>query len=152
MVLDISELKEGHHKGILYNGTPIWIIHRTPAMITSIKKSTKSSKLLDENSTSSEQPNHSVNEFRSQVLKIFVVEGWCNHGDSLNTYMPTYTEKFKKQGIISPGFYCEDSNDNFDLSGRIYSGSKNKTNLTIPNYHIKDGKVYLYKYSNQILN
>jgi ubiquinol-cytochrome c reductase iron-sulfur subunit len=127
---DISRLAPGQMMTIEWRGKPVWIIHRTPEMLASLKKS--ESHLVDPASKERQQPDYAANEYRSIRPEIMVAIGICTHLGC------SPTDKFKEgdaQGMQADwagGFLCPCHGSQFDLAGRVYKSMPAPTNLEVP--------------------
>lgn len=130
---DTSLLKPEEQKTILWRGMPIWIIRRTPEMITNLSK--LNDKLRDPESVEDQQPPYAQNLYRSIKPDIFVAIGICTHLGCIPTYRPDV-------GSITPawlgGFYCPCHGSMYDLAGRVYKDVPAPLNLKIPPYGYVD--------------
>jgi len=127
--VDISHLKPGEQLTIMWRGRPIWIIHRTPEALASLKKDL--TLLRDPNSQVDQQPPYAKNLYRSIKPEILVLVGVCTHLGCIPTYRPD-------EGSVSPqwpgGFLCSCHGSKFDLAGRVFKGVPAPINLEVPSY------------------
>lgn len=128
--VDISRLLPGEMMTIEWRGKPVWIINRTPEMLTTLKK--VESRLVDPQSRQPQQPDYATNAHRSIKPEIFVAVGICTHLGC------SPTEKFQAgtaQGMAPDwdgGFFCPCHGSQFDLAGRVLVNMPAPTNLEIP--------------------
>jgi len=128
--VDISRLAPGEIMTVEWRGKPVWIVHRTPEMLASLKKA--EANLVDPESKKPQQPVYATNEHRSIKPEIMVAVGICTHLGC------SPTEKFKEgaaQGMATDwpgGFFCPCHGSQFDLAGRVYKSMPAPTNLEIP--------------------
>jgi ubiquinol-cytochrome c reductase iron-sulfur subunit len=134
---DLSKVEPGQQVVIEWRGKPIWVVHRTPAMLEELKK--LDSKLADPASKSSVQPDFAANGHRSKDEKYLVLVGICTHlGCS-----PT---KFDKGNAAMAsewpgGYVCACHQSQFDMAGRVYAGMPAPKNLEVPPYKIDGSKL-----------
>jgi ubiquinol-cytochrome c reductase iron-sulfur subunit len=128
--VDISRLAPGEMMTVEWRGKPVWIIHRTPAMLAALKGAEP--RLVDPDSQRRQQPEYAANEFRSIKPEIMVAIGICTHlGCSPK-------EKFKtggEEGMAADwpgGFFCPCHGSKFDLAGRVFKNVPAPTNLEVP--------------------
>ena len=131
--VDTAMLGPGELKTVEWRGKPVWILARTPAMLSSL--ASVRSRLTDPDSTvASQQPEYARNAARAINPELFVTISLCTHLGCVPTYMP-------EPGSAEPdwpgGFYCPCHGSKFDLAGRVYKGSPAPTNLVIPPYQLR---------------
>ncbi|MGB0126539.1 MAG: ubiquinol-cytochrome c reductase iron-sulfur subunit [Rhodocyclaceae bacterium] len=142
--VDISTLAPGELMTVEWRGKPVWIVHRTPEMLASLKKIEPV--LLDPQSTTKQQPEYAHNEHRSIKPEIFVGVGICTH---LGCSPSKKFEVGNAEGLGSDwpgGFFCPCHGSKFDLAGRVFKGVPAPTNLEIPPYtYLTDARVVIGK-------
>lgn len=130
---DISSLKEGEQKTIIWRGKPVWVVRRTKEQVDSL--SSLDSQLADPASKIEQQPEYAQNAFRSIRPDILVLLGVCTHLGCAPTYRPEPKAIDKQwQG----GFFCSCHGSKFDLAGRVFKGVPAPTNLEVPPYYFED--------------
>ena len=122
--VDVSGLGAGQMLALQWRGKPVWIVRRTPQMLAALLK--MDSRLLDPNSSASEQPAYCQNPTRSIQAEIWVAEGLCTHMGCIPLFRPEASADWPG------GFVCPCHNARFDLAGRVFSGSTAPKNLAIP--------------------
>jgi ubiquinol-cytochrome c reductase iron-sulfur subunit len=75
--VDIGRLAPGTLMTVEWRGKPVWILHRTPEMLATLKKAAPM--LVDPASEAPQQPDYATNETRSRKPEILVVVGICTH-------------------------------------------------------------------------
>src|SRR4051812_50039187 len=60
-----------------WRGQPVWVLHRTAEMLTSIKEMDQ--RVADPASDGSTQPDYAKNEYRSVKPELLVLVGICTH-------------------------------------------------------------------------
>jgi ubiquinol-cytochrome c reductase iron-sulfur subunit len=127
--LDLSKIDPGQMTVTVWRKTPIYVVRRTPDMVSRI--SGHNSELKDPDSDSSTQPPYAKNAWRSRTEEFLVLIGVCTHLGCLPK------ARFDK-GEIYPswpgGFHCPCHGSRFDLAGRVFEGSPASTNLVVPVY------------------
>lgn len=135
---DVSKIAPGEMKTVEWQGKPVWIIHRTPEMIESLKNTDE--KVADPESDRVNQPEYAKNETRSIKPEYMVVVGICTHLGC------NPGEKFKtgeSSGVSSDwpgGFLCPCHGSMFDLAGRVYKNKPAPDNLVVPIHKYLDDK------------
>lgn len=143
---DISKLAPGEMMTVEWRGKPVWIIHRTPEMISDLVKNDE--KLADPKSEKAQgefdPPAEVKPETRSIKPEIMVVVGICTHLGC------SPTSKFKtgaESGIDAEwtgGFLCPCHGSTFDLAGRVYKNKPAPTNLPIPPHkYLSDARILI---------
>jgi len=128
--VDIGNLAPGAMMTVEWRGKPVWIIHRTPEMLTGLSK--LDDKLVDPKSARNMQPQYAQNTARAIKPEIMVAIGICTHLGC------SPTEKFKtgtESGIDADwpgGFLCPCHGSTFDLAGRVYKNKPAPDNLEVP--------------------
>ena len=144
--VDIGKLAPGQLMTVEWRGKPVWIIHRTPEMLESLKKT--DDKVADPKSER-KQPEFdppSGMDIESRAIKpeYMVVVGICTHlGCSPG-------EKFKtgaESGVSNDwpgGFLCPCHGSTFDLAGRVYKSKPAPDNLPVPPYqYLSDSRILI---------
>ncbi|MDC3180563.1 ubiquinol-cytochrome c reductase iron-sulfur subunit [Gammaproteobacteria bacterium] len=134
--LDVSSMGEGEQKTVLWRGKPVWVIKRSKQDVEALKSPQYT--LRDPDSDDPQQPQYAKNYYRSIDPNYLVLLGVCTHLGCAPTYRP---EKGAIDKDWPGGFFCSCHGSKFDLAGRVFSGVPAPTNLEVPPYHIKDGKL-----------
>jgi len=125
--VDLSKIEEGQRITIAWRGKPVFIINRSPQLLSSVAQSTEL--LRDPNSTSAKQPSYITGPLRSIHERFLIIIGVCTHLGCVPLYKP-------KTGSIESswkgGFFCPCHGSKFDMAGRVYKGVPAPTNLEIP--------------------
>ena len=74
---DVSKIEPGAMIKVEWRGKAIYIVHRTQAMLDSLKSD--EDQLRDPHSEESEQPAYAQNDYRSVRPSYLVIEGVCTH-------------------------------------------------------------------------
>jgi ubiquinol-cytochrome c reductase iron-sulfur subunit len=118
---DISALKPGELKTVIWRKQPVFILKRTPLMIEEARE-VKTSALVDP----------AVPEERSKVPELFVSLGICTHLGCI----PKFMEKLPESEVS--GFYCPCHGGKYDNLGRRLGGPPPE-NLHLVPYRLADG-------------
>ena len=132
--VDISGIKPGEKLTVEWRGKPVWIVHRTPEQLASLKK--VDPLLADPNSdrTAFPIPPYAKNEARSIKPEYLVVIGICSHLGC------SPSDKFQPGAQPSlpddwaGGFLCPCHGSTFDMAGRVYKNKPAPDNLEVPPY------------------
>jgi ubiquinol-cytochrome c reductase iron-sulfur subunit len=133
---DISQLAPGQMMTVKWRGKPVWIIHRTPEMIESLKAT--DDMVSDPKSDRPNQPDYARNETRSIKPQYMVAVGICTHlGCS-----PTQKFATGAESGVTPdwhgGFLCPCHGSTFDLALRVFKNKPAPDNLVVPPYKFLD--------------
>lgn len=132
---DIASLVPGELKTLEWRGKPVWLLRRTPAMLSGLESAR--AQLTDPDSqVSSQQPEYARNPTRSIRPELLVTVSLCTHLGCIPTYAP---EPGSVGSAWPGGFYCPCHGSKFDLAGRVYKGSPAPTNLVIPPHQFSGG-------------
>ena len=138
--VDLSQMKAGEQKTVVWRGKPIWIIKRKPEMLEQISKSNED--LRDPESNVPQQPEYTKNIYRSIKKDYLILVGVCTHLGCAPTYRPD-----KGASDIDPswpgGFFCACHGSKFDMSGRVFDGVPAPTNLEVPPHRFLDDNTVL---------
>jgi ubiquinol-cytochrome c reductase iron-sulfur subunit len=102
--VNISKMQLGQMLTIAWRGKPVWIIRRTPEMLSMLNELKE--ELRDFESESSAQPKFAKNKFRSFKPEYLVVIGVCTHLGCAPLYRPSVNSadmaKNWKGGVLLP--------------------------------------------------
>ena len=142
--VDIAGVKPGEKITVEWRGKPIWILHRTPDMLDSLKKD--EGELADPNSDRKAIPipEYAKNQWRSIKPEVLVVVGICTHLGC------SPSDKFAPGPQPSlpddwpGGFLCACHGSTFDLAGRVFKNKPAPDNLEVPPYmYLADNKLLI---------
>jgi ubiquinol-cytochrome c reductase iron-sulfur subunit len=129
--LDFSKLDAGQMTIVTWRRKPIYIVRRTPAMLSLMGN--HDARLKDPESSHSEQPPYAKNPLRARRADLFVTIGICTHLGCLPK--ARFAPGLPELGADWPGgFFCPCHGSRFDLAGRVFDGSPASVNLVIPSY------------------
>jgi ubiquinol-cytochrome c reductase iron-sulfur subunit len=141
---DVSTLKPGEMMTVEWRGKPVWIVHRTPEQLASLKKT--DAEVADPKSDRKTYPipSKAKNEYRSLKPEYLVVVGICSHLGC------SPTEKFKPGAQPSlpdsweGGFLCPCHGSTFDMAGRVFKNKPAPDNLEVPLYtYLSDTRILI---------
>ena len=130
--VDLSKLEPGQQITVEWRGKPVWVLKRTPEMVSQLGKNTGF--LVDPDSSGSRQPDYVKGPGRSIKPEIFVVEGVCTHLGCSPTLKKEIGAASDMGADWPGGYYCPCHNSRFDLSARVLKGSPAPKNLVIPSH------------------
>jgi ubiquinol-cytochrome c reductase iron-sulfur subunit len=129
--VDVTKIEPGQMITVTWRKKPIYVVHRTPEMISSLAG--HDSELKDAASEASQQPEYARNTARALREQFLVVEGTCTHLGCLPK--ARFEKNLPELGADWPGgFFCPCHGSKFDMAGRVFSGSPASSNLRIPPY------------------
>ena len=144
--IDIHELNEGQMTTTEVGGKPIWVLKRSPWMVSQLRS--KTNHLRDPNSELSSQPMLAKNNLRSIREEYFVAVGICTHLGCMPVYDATGEYGTQNNGAQ---FYCPCHGATFDLAGRVTRTSVDATNLLVPNHDfVSDTTVRVFHHANEV--
>lgn len=131
--VDISKLEPGQMLIIEWRGKPVWIVHRTKDMLSTL--ASVESKVDDpkmEGKSEDQQPDYARNDHRSRKPEILVLVGICTH---LGCSPKAKFQLGPASGVSNDwqgGFFCPCHGSMFDINGRVFKGVPAPTHLPVP--------------------
>jgi ubiquinol-cytochrome c reductase iron-sulfur subunit len=137
--VDVSDIKPGELRIIEWRGKPVWVLHRTPEMISDVRAD--DGVVVDPQSKVPQQPEYATNELRSIKPEYLVLVGVCTHLGCSPQLKPA-GDKAEMGGAWNGGFYCPCHGSKFDLAGRVYQGVPAPVNLVVPPHmYLSDARI-----------
>jgi ubiquinol-cytochrome c reductase iron-sulfur subunit len=136
---DISKLEPGQMMVIEWRGKPVYVVHRTPAMLDDLPN--VDYLLKDPDSAISRQPSYITDNTRAIRPEYLVVEGLCTHLGCAPKFRPEVGAADLGGEQWHGGFFCPCHGSKFDLAGRVFAGVPASTNLIVPPYSFEGSKV-----------
>jgi ubiquinol-cytochrome c reductase iron-sulfur subunit len=129
--VDVSKIEAGQMIITVWRRQPMYIVHRTPAMMALLGN--HDDRLKDAKSEDSDQPAYCKNPMRARNADYLVLRGICTH---LGCLPKQHFDAADAQlGATWPGgWLCPCHGSRFDLAGRVFDGSPASVNLVIPPY------------------
>ena len=127
----IAAVPPGELRVFEWRGKPVWVLHRTKAMLDSLRAVVPN--LVDPDSKHSEQPKYAKNEYRSEKPEFMIMEGVCTHLGCSPQLKPIEAKAEMGADWVG-GFYCPCHGSKFDYAGRVFRGAPAPTNLKVPPY------------------
>lgn len=128
--VELADLAPGGMKTVEWRGKPVWLVHRTPAMIAALNG--QEAQLADPNSNKDKLPESCRNPGRSQRPELFVAVGICTHLGCSPTSLPAGSSNPSVDASWQGGFFCPCHGSTFDLAGRVFKNKPAPTNLEVP--------------------
>jgi ubiquinol-cytochrome c reductase iron-sulfur subunit len=133
---DVSALPEGQQLTLKWRGQPVYVSHRSKAMLDILP--TMDGLLLDPKSDNTDQqPEYAKNEFRSIKPEYMVLVAVCTHLGCAPEFIP----ELKPQPFDPEwkgGYFCPCHKSRYDLAGRVFQGMPAPANLPVPPYHFEN--------------
>jgi ubiquinol-cytochrome c reductase iron-sulfur subunit len=127
--VDISDLKEGQSKTVVWRGKPVFIHYRTPQQIEEARNVT----ITDLRDPQSDEERFKQSAFGGKPLpQYLIVVGVCTHLGCV----PLGQKATDPHGEFD-GWFCPCHGSQYDSSGRIRKGPAPK-NLEVPPYEFTD--------------
>ena len=135
----IGAMQPGEMVRVLWRGRLIFVLRRSEEMLARLPETID--ELRDPNSEVAEQqPDYTVNEFRSVKPEFLVVEGSCTHLGCA----PLEDFEVRPAENWGGGFFCPCHGSKFDMSGRVFKGMPAPTNLPVPPHrYISDAEIMI---------
>lgn len=136
---DISKLAEGQIMTVEWRGKPVWVVHRSKAMLDALPS--LDGKMSDPKSEMDQQPAYAKNGFRSIKPEYLVLVGICTHLGCSPTFRPDLAPA-DLGAEWKGGFFCPCHGSRFDLAGRVFSGVPAPKNMVVPPYkYLSDTRI-----------
>ncbi|MBZ9557171.1 MULTISPECIES: ubiquinol-cytochrome c reductase iron-sulfur subunit [unclassified Modicisalibacter] len=128
--VDITKLAPGQQVTVAWRGRPVWLVHRTPAMIERTR-GFDPDRLRDPESRAPQQPPYADGPLRAIKPEIGVLVGICTHLGCSPVYRPEPGQP--AFGSDWPGgYFCPCHGSKFDLAGRVFTNVPAPLNLEVP--------------------
>lgn len=130
--VDLSDIPPGGSKTIEWRGKPVWVVRRTPEMLSALKG--HDAQLLDPQSLKDQQPPYAKNEARALRAEVFVAVGICTHLGCSPSNAPAGASNPSLPADWPGGFFCPCHGSTFDGAGRVFKNKPAPSNLEVPPY------------------
>jgi ubiquinol-cytochrome c reductase iron-sulfur subunit len=138
--VDIAGIAAGTLSTVDWRGKPVWVLHRTPAMLAALAR--PNDLLLDPDSRTDQQPPYARNATRSIRPAILVVEAICTHLGCIPAFRPEPGAPDLGPGWPG-GFYCPCHGSRYDLAGRVFKNVPAPLNLVVPPHAYQGDKLVI---------
>ncbi len=142
--VDIGGIKPGEMLTTEWRGKPVWIVHRTPEQLASLKDTT--AEVADPNSdrTAYPIPPYAKNVYRSIKPEYLVVVGICSHLGCSPGEKFTPGAQPSLPANWEGGFLCPCHGSTFDMAGRVFKNKPAPDNLEVPQYmFLSDSRIVI---------
>lgn len=139
--MDPSTVAPGEVRTVEWRGQPVWVMRRTPAMLTALEHMEG---LADPASEVKQQPPYATNTHRSIKPELLVAVGICTHLGCSPVNLPQGTVNTSVPPDWQGGFFCPCHGSTFDLAGRVFRNKPAPTNLVVPPHqYLPDGTLLI---------
>ena len=129
--VDIGSIPVGELRTVEWRGKPVWILHRSPEMLESLKDT--NSEVADPDSDRPGfTPPYAKNTWRSRKPEYLVAVGICTHLGCSPNLAPEAVPGLPANW--EGGFFCPCHGSTFDLAGRVFKNKPAPDNLEVPPY------------------
>ena len=134
--VDISTLEAGTMTKIDWQGTPVWVVRRTPEQLATLRDEGHRQELNDPDSQEPykmDLPAYAQNPVRARAdhEDVAVLVGICPHS-ACKVHEKAADAKDSSSDAWPGGFLCHCHRSRFDLAGRVYKNKPSKRNLDVP--------------------
>lgn len=138
--VDLATVAPGTLTTVEWRGRPVWVLHRTPAMLANLGK--HDADLADPRSNEDQQPFYARNATRSARPEFLVATAVCTHLGCIPSFRPEVAPP-----DLGPnwqgGFFCPCHGSRFDLAARVYRNVPAPRNLEVPPYSFAGDKLLI---------
>jgi len=138
--IDLSSVQPGQQIVVVWRSSPIFIVRRTPAILTELREKSLLAQLRDPDSVELQQPPYAANWSRALNPEYLIVVGICTHLGCIPTFTPN-------QSSLDPtwpgGYLCHCHGSKYDLAGRVFKGVPAPYNLPVPPYSFVNERTLL---------
>lgn len=131
---DVNKLITGQQAVVRWRSRPVFVVHRTPAMLTMLQEPRLTQQLADPQSKELQQPPYADNWHRSVRPEYGVLVGICTHLVCIPKFKPA-PDATQPAPHWPGGYFCPCHGSKYDLAGRVFSGVPAPYNLPVPPYH-----------------
>ena len=131
--LDISKVAPGQQVLIRWRSRPIFVFHRTPQILDTMRDKKLLGQLADPDSQELQQPPYATNWHRSVKPEFAVLVGICTHLGCIPLFYPQPSSTTPLAGWLG-GYFCPCHGSKYDPAGRVFRGVPAPYNLPVPPY------------------
>jgi ubiquinol-cytochrome c reductase iron-sulfur subunit len=138
---DLAPVQPGQQVVARWRSRPVFIVHRTEAILAALQNSRLVAQLADPQSEQLQQPPYAANWHRSVKPQFGVLVGICTHLGCIPMFEPQPNPTSPAPNWLG-GYFCPCHGSKYDLAGRVFSGVPAPYNLPVPPYRfISDTKI-----------
>lgn len=147
--VDIADLAPEQLRLAQWNGKPIWILRRSPDMLSQLESPQLLSRLADPASAlglDSAVPKYARNSLRSIKRDVFVGIAICPHAGCVPVPRLKAGPRPEDPENWPGGFACQCHFATFDLAGRVFKDKPTRENIEVPRHmFLTDTRVVIGK-------
>jgi ubiquinol-cytochrome c reductase iron-sulfur subunit len=136
--VDVSHVSPGQQILVRWRSRPIFITHRTEAILKGLQAPPLLSQLADPHSGELQQPPYATNWHRSVKPEFGVLVGICTHLGCIPNFFPQ-PDSSQPAASWPGGYFCPCHGSKYDLAGRVFKGVPAPYNLPVPPHHFLGG-------------
>ena len=141
--VDISTLAQEELRIVQWDSKPVWILRRSPAMLTLLGSSQLMAR-LDNPAASTGGPAYTQNIHRSIKPEIFVGIAICPHAGCVPVPRLKPGPRPEDPENWPGGFACPCHFASFDLAGRVFKDKPTRENIEVPRHrYLDDSRILL---------
>lgn len=129
---DLGGIQPGQQTIARWRERPIFIVNRTPQILTALQSPELLSQLADPQSVERQQPPYAKNWHRSIRPEYSVLVGICTHLGCIPMFEPLLNAT--QPAAMPGGYFCPCHGSKYDLAGRVFNGVPAPYNLPVPPY------------------
>lgn len=130
VTVDPADLQPGEQRKVYWRRLPIFVAHRTAAMLDAMRDPTFAAQLLDADSQARQQPAYARNWHRSIDPRYAVLVGICTACGCVPQFVAEALP-----AVVFGGYICPCCASRYDPAGRAYAG-RARFNLPVPPYRL----------------
>jgi len=131
--LDLSSVAPGQQVVVRWRSRPIFVTHRTDALMKELQSAALIGQLADPQSQELQQPPYAANWHRSVKPEFGVLVGICTHLGCIPLFYPQ-PSRSQPTANWPGGYFCPCHGSKYDLAGRVFKGVPAPYNLPVPPY------------------
>ena len=132
---DLSKLQPGQQAVVRWRSRPIFVTHRTPEAIKTLRDPKLLTRLSDADSIARQQPPYADNWHRSVKPEYGILVGICTHLGCIPIFYPDPSSSVPTADWMG-GYFCPCHGSKYDLAGRVFNGVPAPYNLPVPPYRL----------------
>jgi len=130
VTVDLADLHPATQRTVFWHRLPIFVAHRTTAMLDAMRDQMFAAQLIDATSQARQQPLYARNGYRSIDPRYAVLVGVCTACGCV----PRFVAEALSDAVIG-GYVCPCCASRYDPAGRAYAGPA-RFNLPVPPYQL----------------
>lgn len=132
VTVDLADFHPGAQRKVFWHRLPIFVTHRTTAMLDALRDQKLAAQLVDAASQKLQQPPYARNWHRSLDPRYAVLVGICTACGCAPGFVAEATPD-----AVTGGYVCPCCASHYDPAGRAYAG-RARYNLPVPPYQLDE--------------